>query len=170
MAHTMTAIAPRARVRHTRSHRTLSVHTGFDRVIRRGLSSRGVPLPASQTHTRPGRIVHLSIRQRSWDFSALRSFPCSRVPALSAVHPHMPLSKSFRSADFYGCWSQIENSFQATRERPSCGIIRPATGSCAASKLSRRARASNRPILPWALFLLSGFRMLSNRTPNAQHS
>lgn len=54
-------------------------------------------------------------RQRSWDLSALRSFPCSRVPAFSAVHPHMPLSKSFRPADFYGYRSQIENSFQATR-------------------------------------------------------
>jgi len=104
---------------HMRFHRVPTVHTGSTGSFAAVSLSRDVPLPAIEPwHDRAEPFCFL-IRRRSWDSCALRSFPCSRVPGLSTVHPHIPLSNSSRAADFYGCRSQIK-SFQANfLERPT---------------------------------------------------
>jgi hypothetical protein len=71
---------------------------------------RGVPLPSLRTLARPGRTASSSVRRRSWDFvdpsqCSLSAGPgvCDTTPfdlgavgSVSAVHPHLPFSTSFR--------------------------------------------------------------------------
>jgi len=93
---------------------------------------------------------------------ALRSFPCPRVPRISAVHPRMPLSKSFAREpdDFYGLpVAFIQNSFRGMSSKvgPTTRTIRPASGSCCRGQAEPMpVRQSNaRPANPAMGFLWS---------------
>lgn len=104
------------RARHTpQDPRFTPVRTGHSP---RSLFTRGVPLPVRRTlHDRAGS-TSLSIRQRSWDFCTLRSFPYLRVPAFtdsasygqslfSAVHPHLPFADRSAPLLFTGVGRRI---------------------------------------------------------------
>jgi hypothetical protein len=96
----------------------VTIHTGPIRVIRHGLSF------ARRSATRLIEPFHdwaepafywPSPATLMGFFFALRSFPWSAGPRISAVHPHMPLSKSFarEPADFYGLpVAFVQNSFR----------------------------------------------------------
>jgi hypothetical protein len=122
--------------------------------MRRGLSFARRSATRYQTLHDWAGSFYFQIRQRSWDLCALRSVPCQRVPAFSAVHPHMPLSDHATPLIFTGVGRKSKLLPSEILETTNCGIIQPASGTCTTDKPSRTSltTGSTNPAMGFGFF------------------